>query len=295
MIIDCFSFFIEFAAHQTQYEASPGPSFSCPYCQKCTLEQYLSKNSCPKATGETLFPYLNTPALSDEDRSILEATLRKDTQEMIELFASTDTTIAENLKKDVALVKNFVLDMISSSDEKEYIAQLELADTIPSIFVALRPYKSFLNYKIINSIVLKFAIDSKNEKDKMIMMIMKDYVIAFDNFCKRSAFQIPRNIFPSLPESRNGTNILTVKLTSSGYSSLRDVISAKDTIASIFNVNEWTFRLCNIEDGCLCLRFLFPAKAFAQLFPPTVSQLASLCEAGISIFQDAPTTVERYY
>ena len=242
MIIDCFSFFIEFAAHQTQYEASPGPNFICPYCQKCTLEQYLSKNSCPKATGETLFPYLNTPALSDEDRSILEATLRKDTQNMIELFARADTAIAKNLKEDVAVVKKFVLDMISSSDEKEYIAQLELADTIPSIFVALRPYKSFLNYKIVNSIVLEFG----SEKDKM---IMKDYVIAFDNFCKRSAFEIPRNIFPSLPESRNGTNILTVKLTSSGYSSLRDVISAKDTIASIFNVNPWTFHLCSIEDA----------------------------------------------
>ena len=212
---------------------------------------------------------------------------------MIKLFASADTAIARNLKEDVALVKNFVLDMISSSDEKEsdekkYIAQLVLADTIPSIFVALRPYKSFLNYRIVNDIVLEFG----SEKDKM---IMKDYVTAFDNFCKRSAFEIPRNIFPSLPESRNGTNILTVKLISRGYSSLRDVFSAKDTIASIFNVNVWTFDLCSIEDGCLCLRFLISAKVFAQLFPPTVSQLASLCEAGISIFQDAPTTVERYY
>ncbi len=212
---------------------------------------------------------------------------------MIELFARADTAIAKNLKEDVAkedvaVVKNFVLDMISSSDKKEYIAKLELADTIPSIFVALRPYKSFLNYKIVNSIVLQFG----SEKDKM---IMKDYVIAFDNYCKRSAFEVPRNIFPSLPESRNGTNILTVKLISRGYSSLRDVFSAKDTIASIFNVNVWTFHLCSIEDGCLCLRFLISAKVFAQLFPPTVSQLASLCEAGISIFQDAPTTVERYY
>ena len=212
---------------------------------------------------------------------------------MIELFARADTAIAKNLKEDVAkedvaVVKNFVLDMISSSDKKEYIAKLELADTIPSIFVALRPYKSFLNYKIVNSIVLQFG----SEKDKM---IMKDYVIAFDNYCKRSAFEVPRNIFPSLPESRNGTNILTVKLISRGYSSLRDVFSAKDTIASIFNVNVWTFDLCSIEDGCLCLRFLISAKVFAQLFPPTVSQLASLCEAGISIFQDAPTTVERYY
>ncbi|XP_064396267.1 uncharacterized protein LOC135343202 [Halichondria panicea] len=37
----------------------------------------------------------------------------------------------------------------------------------------------------------------------------------------------------------------------------------------------------------MCLRFLLSAKAFAKFFPPTASQLTSLCEAGISILKPA--------
>ncbi len=259
-------------SHQSHSKASPGPSFNCPYCQKCTLEQYLSENGCPKATGKTLFPYISTPALSDEDRSVLEATLRSDTQKMIELFAFTDATIANNLKKDVTVVKIFVLDLVSSLEKEDCITQIKKADTIPHIFVALLPCKSFLNYKIVHSIVSTFGSDEDNK-------IMKDYITAFSKFCRRSAFEIPRNIFPKSKDQR----ILSVKLSSKGCSSLRDAMSAKETIASILGVKEWGLRLCSIEEGCMCLRFLLSAKAFAKLFPPTVSQLTSLCEAGISI------------
>ncbi len=108
----------------------------------------MSKNGCPEATGKTLFPYLKTPALSDEDRSVLEATLRKDTQKMIELFALTDTTIAKNLKNDVALVQNFVINFVSSLENEDCIRQIKRADTIPKIFVALTPCKSFLTTRL---------------------------------------------------------------------------------------------------------------------------------------------------
>ena len=236
----------------------------------------MSKNGCPEATGKTLFPYLKTPALSDEDRSVLEATLRKDTQKMIELFALTDTTIAKNLKEDVALVQNFVINLVSSLEKEDCIRQIKRADTIPKIFVALTPCKSFLNYKIVDSIVSTFGPDD-NKK------IMKDYVTAFNKFCRRSAFEIPCNIFPKSKDQ----NILSVKLTSKGCSSLCDAISAKETIASIFGLNEWELHLCSIEEGCMCLRFLLSAKAFAKFFPPTASQLTSLCEAGISILKPA--------
>ncbi len=243
-------------------KASPGPSFNCPYCKKCTLEQYLSENGCPEATDKALFPYL-------------EATLISDTQKMIELFALTDTAIAKNLKEAVTVVKNLVLDLVSCLEEDEYIAKIEKADTIPSIFVALRPYKSFLNYNIVNSIVTTFGSEEETK-------IMKDYVSAFGEFCRQSAFEIPRNIFPSSLQSRD-ENVLSVKLTSKGCSSLRDVISVKQTIASILGLKGWALRLCSIEEGCMCLRFLLSAKAFAQLSVPTPSQLTSLCEAGITI------------
>ncbi len=271
---------VEVTSHQSDSDskASPGASFNCPYCQKCTLEQYLSENGCPEATGETLFPYLKTPALSGEDRSVLEATLRSDTQKMIELFAFTDATIADNLKKDVTVVKVFVLNLVSSLEKEDCIMQITKADTIPRIFVALTPCKSFLNYKIVHSIVSTFGSDEDKTN-------MKDYITAFSKFCIRSAFEIPRNIFPK--SKSKDQKVLSVKLSSKGCSSLRDAISAKETIASILGVKEWALRLCSIEEGCMCLRFLLSAKAFAHLFPPTASQLTSLCEAGISILNPA--------
>ena len=204
---------------------------------------------------------------------------------MIDLFAFTDATIADNLKKDVNVVKIFVLNLVPLESHSE----IKEADTIPKMFVALTPYKSFLNYKIVDKIASTFGSE-ENKK------IMNDYVTAFNKFCRRSAFEIPRNVFPSLSKSKND-KILTMKLTSSGYmnSFLRDAILAKETIASIFGVKKWELHLSSIEDGCMCLRFLLSANAFAQLYPPTVSQLASLCKAGISIYEDvAPTTVERY-
>ena len=246
--------------------------------------QVWSEEGCPEATGKTLFPYLNTSALSDEDRSVLEATLISDTQKMIELFALTDTIIVQNLKADVTEVKNYVLDLVSSLGDEKYIAKLEKADTIPHIFVALRPYKSFLNHKIVNKIVTFFGSD----EDKN---IMEDYQIEFSKFCRRCAFEIPCN---KLSSARSEQKIVSVKLTSKG-SSLCVAVLTRDTIASILGMKPWELYLCSIEEGCMCLRFFLSAKVFAQFFPPTVSQLASLCEAGISILEDvALTNIKRY-
>ena len=59
-------------SHTTLGQANTNVSFVCPCCKRCSLEQYLSDEGCPEADGKTLFPYLNTPNLSDEDRMILE-------------------------------------------------------------------------------------------------------------------------------------------------------------------------------------------------------------------------------
>ncbi len=174
--------------------------------------------------------------------------------------------------------------LFSSLGEEKYIAKLEKADTIPHIFVALW---SFLNYKIVNNIVNFFGSD----EDKKIRRSWRITKLNLANFVARCAFEIPCNKFPS---SRKDKKILSVKLTSEG-SSLRDAILAKETIVSIFGVKHWALRLCSIEKGCMCLRFFLSAKVFAQFFPPTVSQLASLCEAGISILEDvALTNIKRY-
>ena len=99
--------------HTSSSQPNTDTSFVCPYCKCCSLEQYLSDEGCPEATGKTLFPYLNTPNLSEEDRMILEESLVSATMDLRALFAETDTSIAQNLHADIMIGKNFALDLVS--------------------------------------------------------------------------------------------------------------------------------------------------------------------------------------
>ena len=251
-------------------------SFLCPYCENCSLEQYLSEEGCPKATGKTLFPYLNTPNLSEEDRTVLEFKLISATNNLIMLFAQTDTYIAENLCADVTIVKNFVLDLVRNLEQKGNGAKLNTATSIPEIILALQPYKSFLNYGIIESIANKFGNhDICNE--------MQKYVTAFNNFCKRSAFELPVNVLQK-KVNKTSEKILSVKLIKKEPASIGDTNSAQLNMATILGVKPWALKICSIEEGCLCVRFLVPAAV--MILPLSPDKKSALRDAGIIISEE---------
>ena len=55
--------------------------FVCPYCQECSLQQFYSKEGCPKiykTKSTNLFPYLNVTGLADEHVIDLEKRLISD-------------------------------------------------------------------------------------------------------------------------------------------------------------------------------------------------------------------------
>ena len=262
-------------------------SFLCPYCENCSLERYLSEEGCPKATGKTLFPYLNTPNLPEEDRTVLEFNLISATKDLIMLFAQTDTYIAENLCADITIVKNFVLDLVRDMAQEENEAELKRATLIPEIILALCPYKSFLNYGIIESIANKFGTPD-------ISAVMQKYVIAFNDFCKRSAFELPVNVLPNKVNKRK-EKILSVKLTKRGVASIRDIVSVQLNMATILGVKPWALKICSIEKGCLCVRFLVPAAVMNKILPLSPDKKSALRYAGISIGiaeQIVPSTSE---
>ncbi len=239
--------------------------FVCPHCRKCTLEEFICKRNCVKASEKNLFPYLDTPHLSLRDRHILEARLHSDTEKMVTLFAEIDTNIAGSLQANIPVLKNFILDLVSSYGHDNYVEKLEKAETIPEIFVALRPFKSFLNYQIVEKIVKKFG-SKENQQD------MQVYSNAFIDFCKRSAFEVPLNAL-SQCFGTNKMKVLSVKLVSKVEASLKDVVSSQQKIAAILGVNEWDLHIVSIEKGCVCLRFIVPAKF---LFPLSQFQVNEL-------------------
>ena len=251
-------------------------SFACPYCNKCSLERYLSNEGCPEATGETqLFPYLNTQGLSEVDKVVLRETLISETKKLRKLFASTDTSIAENLQVDVTILKNYVLDLVGDSEQNENETELKKATSIPEIILALHPYKSFLNYEIIESIVDRFGSSQDHA-------VMQKYVEAFNEFCRRSAFELPNNAFPKITNKRKET-ILSVKLTRRGHASLSDIVSVRQNMATILKVKKWDLQICSIEEGCLCVRFLVPAAVMSKTFPLSPDKKSALRNVKIYI------------
>ena len=250
-------------------------SFVCPYCKNCSLEQYLSDEGCPEAIGKTLFPYLNMEGLSEEDRTVLEDTLASAAKDLRTLFARTDNYVAQNLHADVTLVKNFALNLVRDLEQEENEAKIEKANTIPEVILALHPYKSFLSYEIIESIVDEFGSPD-------ICAMMQKYVATFSTFCKRSAFELPNNVLPKKGVARE-EKVLSVKLTNKGHASLRNVVSAREVMASVLGVKKWALRICSIESGCMCVRFLVSAAVISKIFPLSPNKINSLKDAGINI------------
>ena len=251
-------------------------SFLCPYCENCSLEQYLSEKGCPKATGKTLFPYLNTPNLSEEDRRVLEFSLVSATNNLIMLFAQIDTYIAKNLCADVLIVKNFALDLVRNLEQEGTRAELNTATSIPEIILALQPYKSFLNYGIIESIANEFGTPDICDK-------MQKYVTAFTDFCKRSAFELPVNVLRK-KVNKTSEKILSVKLIMKEPASIGDIKSAQLKVATILERKPWALEICSIEDGCVCVRFLVPATV--MILPLSPDKKSALRDAGIIISEE---------
>ena len=262
-------------------------SFVCPYCRNCSLELYLSEEGCPKASGKTLFPYLSTPNLSEEERTVLEFRLISVAKDLRMLFAQTDTYIAENLCADVTIMKNFVFDLVRDLEQEENEAELKRAASIPEIILALQPYKSFLNYEIIENIANKFGSPD-------IRAEMQKYVKAFNDFCKRSAFELPVNILPKKVNKRS-EKILSVKLTKKSLASIRDIITAQQNMATILGVKMWALKICSIEDGCVCVRFLVPAVVMSKILPLSPEKKNVLRDAGINIGEEQINRSEASY
>ena len=251
----------------------------CPYCSKCSLEQYLLDKGCPNATGKTQFPYLNTPHLSEEDRMALEDTLVSAAKDLRKHFARTDNYIAQNLHADVTLVKNFALNLVRDlTEQKEDEAKINEAKSIPEISLALQPYKSFLNYEVIESIATEYG--SPEIRTKMQM-----YVAAFTDFCKRSAFKIPISALHK-QDSKRKEKVISVKYAKTGLASLSDIVSVRQKMASVLGIKNGALKLRSIEDGCVCVRFLVPAAVMSKIFPLSPAKISALEEVGISIEEE---------
>ena len=251
--------------------------------------QFFSKAGCPKAPqhnsteGVPLFPYLDDSALTKKEKIVLENRLMDDTQKMIRLFAETEHSFIVSLSSmdiDVPSLQNYAENVISKMGAKEDIELLKQSSTISRVFYALQPFKSFFHYEIIESIVRVFGSPTDHQ-------LMDEYISKFNEFCERSVFQVPPNIFHD-SDPRPGDRVFSVKLTKEGQASLIDVVAVRRRVAKILDIEVFALQLCCITEGCVCLRFLVSSQVAEKIFPLSESKVSALQDIHVT-FVEGPS------
>ena len=261
------------------------PRFVCPFCKKCTVMQFFSKAGCPmaavaQAEKGSLFPYLDHSTLSRNEKITLESRLIKDTQTMIGLFAETEDTIIYSLssrKVNVDRLTNLAVNLVKKVGSKEDIDSLKKTVTVEQVFLLLHPFKSFFHYEIIECIVKRFG----SEEDQQ---LMREYVSKFNQFCERSVFEVPANVFHD-SDPRPGDRVFSVKFTPEEHASLRDIVAVRTKLAEILDIEVFALQLCSITEGCVCLRFLIAALVVKKIFPLSQSQLSALQDIHVRVLE----------
>ena len=279
-------------------ESAPKPKllaatrFICPFCGKCTLMQFFSKTGCLQAAqskrtkGKSLFPYLNHSSLSNDEKQLLESQLLDETKRIVFLFADTERSIITSLTKRVSIseLKNYVANILTFLGSKEDIEGVKKSENLFDIFLSLLPYKSFLNYEILQKIVKQFG----NDEDQQ---LMEEYVSQFREFCQRSVFEVPSNIFHD-SDLQPGDKMFSVKLTKQGHALLGDVVAMRKKLADILKIDVMALQLCSITDGCITLRFVVCGGVAEKIFPLSQEQIDSLSEIHARI-QESPFSVSN--
>ena len=235
----------------------------------------------------SLFPYLDYSALTRNEKIVIESRLIDDTKKMICLYANTEDSLIMSLSSkniDVPRLRNYAGNFISEEGTEEQVGKLKQSSTISEIFDALYPFKSFFHYEVIENIVQVFGSFTDHK-------LMDEYILKFNEFCERSVFQVPPNIFRD-SDPKPGDKVFQVKFLKKGQTSLRDIASVRRRVASILGIEVFALQLCCITDGCVCLRFLIFAKVAEKVFPLSQSQVRALQDIQIRIV-DSPNPLKE--
>ena len=258
--------------------------FVSPFCSKCSVKTFFSEGGCPHATEQVdsecklHFPYLDCLSLDCEEKEILETRLIDDTKEIVSQFADMEDSLIVSLQSqtvDPKRLVNYALHLIKKLDMKKEKKQLKRARSVSEVFVALHPFKSFLHYEIVESIAKKFGSSDDHQ-------LMDEYISKFSQFCERSVFEVPPNIFHD-SDPKPADKIFSVLFTPEEYATLGDVVAVRRKLAKILGIPLHSLRLYKIERGSVRMSFLIPKKIAGKIFPLPQGKIHVLKEAHIEV------------
>ena len=166
-----------------------GNKFECPLCGNCSLEKYL-KRECPnfQSASDSAFPFLDTSKLTKDEKLELHEKLVKETNsinnEFNDLIYQMSESFEEMSNKELQKVANFLNIQLSITPPLEVCYA-------SAIIQYLSKNTSFFDYKNLGLVINRFGTDKDKEK-------LRAYELSFQNFCKRSVFEVPN--FGSPPD-----------------------------------------------------------------------------------------------
>ena len=265
--------------------------FVCPYCDNiCTMHQFFTVEGCPYKNllpdEEVKFPYLNLSALPINQRHFLQERLKTETREIVKKFMHFTIHIRESLEKRKVSLDS-ILDTLRSLEaledvgvkllEPQDIEKIQAATSISGVFIVLRvrKYFSFFNFGIIEHLVEYHGSTEDRKK-------LTDYICTFNDFCKRSVFKVPPNVYCDPPRTRGEEFVFKC---TKGVATLDGVRKTMKKIAPILGLRPLALHLCSIKKGCVELHFMISAAVVDHIFPLAPSQQLALCEIGVRVLE----------
>ncbi len=263
------------AKQLVSFEESQGPGFVCPYCQKCTLEEFFL-SGCPQektmkttpSISSPTFPYLDTKRLSEPEKHMLLDKLTTDYDSIVSAFRKLCLTLSKSpaFKDEIDNIKLFL--SASAIFSKEEKMQLLSSKTMAQVLmILLLERASFFNHQTIELVVNEYgSSDDKRE--------MQKYLQEFNSYCERNVFEVPHSVFhPGQIEDSEHSKYFALKFFEEGLIILQQITTICNRIAKTLHINSWALSLVSIEKGCVFLTFAIPIAIATNVLPISESSV----------------------
>ena len=276
------------AKQLVSFEESQGPGFVCPYCQKCSLEDFFLSGCPQEKTMKTSlsisspnFPYLDTKRLSEPEKHMLLDKLTTDYDSIVSAFRKLCLTLSKSpaFKDEIDNIKLFL--SASAIFSKEEKMQLLSSKTMAQVLmILLLERASFFNHQTIELVVNEYgSSDDKRE--------MQKYLQEFNSYCERDVFEVPHSVFhPGQIEDSEHLKYFALKFFEEGLIILQQITTICNRIAKTLHINSWALSLVSIEKGCVFLTFAIPIAIATNVLPISEAQLIELSRYGLGAIDE---------
>ncbi len=234
----------------------------------------------------TIFPYLEAPDLSDEQRKKWKKQLKKETNKMMDRFAILISKTLSSLgihHVSIGELKALLINL-SGHKKNKLTRKLKKVTVIRDTFDVLCDFWSFFNYKILGDIITSFCFDLKPDFD--------EYVLKFKEYCKCRVCEVPDDSY-STKLSKSKEKKLHIQIDQNFVDEIvklkmKDLKDLSDILEDVLNTH---LRILKIKDGSIILTF-HCLHDLDVLFPLSSKQEEKLHEIGVTrIF----TREQEYY